>query len=34
MTTALEDGRETFLQAVDEAYRAECHPDARDPADC
>lgn len=34
MTTALDGGRATFLRAVDDAYRSECHPDPRDPADC
>ena len=34
MTTALEDGRQAFLRAVDEAYRRDCHLDPRDPPEC
>lgn len=34
MTTALEGGRATFLRAVDDAYRQECHPNPHDSADC
>lgn len=34
MTTALEGGRDRFLQAVDEAYTLDCHPDPDEKPDC
>lgn len=34
MTTALEGGRDTFLQAVDNAYTMDCHPDPDEEPSC
>lgn len=34
MLVALEDGRDLFLQAVDEVYESECRPDADKPPSC
>lgn len=34
MTTALEGGRDSFLQAVDDAYTADCRPDPDDQPSC